>query len=302
MRNNRKALWLLLPAVFLYSLFVVYPYADSFLYSFTDWIGVGPKHFIGLQNYIRLFTSPQLAHPFWRALSHNAILFGVSMLFTVGLGLTFAFILSSRKLRGREFFKWVYFLPYIMPGISTGFVWLYIFNPRWGPLNEILKYVGLGNYTHAWLGEPGLAFPTMIAVYGLKLTGLYILFFLAALLSIPSEYRDAAMVDGCTRLQEVWYIEIPLLKPTILLLTLLNFINAFNVFDLIFVLGGVTGAPFGQSDVISLLFYRTAFGTPTQPPQYGLGMAATLAVVLLLMFVMVGLAFQRLIKRSHVEY
>lgn len=293
---------MLLPAFILYSIFVVYSYVKSLLYSFTDWMGVGPKHFIGLGNYIRLFTEPRMAHTFWRALSHNAILFGVSMLFTVGLGLSFAFILSSRKLKGRAFFKWVYFLPYILPALSAGFIWRYILHPRWGALNEALKAIGLGEWTHAWLGELGFAFPTIMAVWCLRLAGMYIQFFMASMLSIPEELRDAAVVDGCNRLQTIWHIEIPLLKPTILLLSLLNFMNAFNAFDMVYALSDLTGSPFGQSDVSVLFFYRTAFGSVNNPFGEGLGMGAAVAVVMAVFLIVVSLLFLRAIQKSQVEY
>jgi raffinose/stachyose/melibiose transport system permease protein len=295
-------LFLLLPAFILYSVFVAYPYVNSFLYSFTDWMGVGPKHFIGLGNYIRLFTEPRLAHTFWRALSHNVILFAVSMLFTVGLGLSFAFILSSRKLKGRGFFKVVYFLPYILPPLSMGFIWRYILHPRWGALNEALRGIGLGGWTHAWLGELGFAFPTIMAVWCLRFTGLYILFFMASMLSIPEELRDAAMVDGCNRLQTIWHIELPLLKPTILLLSLLNFINAFNAFDMVYALSDLSGSPFGQSDVSALFFYRTAFGSVNNPFGEGLGMGAAVASVMAVFLIVVSLLFLKAIQRNQVEY
>jgi raffinose/stachyose/melibiose transport system permease protein len=285
-----------------YSLFVAYPYINSLLYSFTDWMGVGPKQFVGLRNYVHLFTEPRLARPFWRALSHNLLLFGVSMLFTVGLGLSFAFILSSRRLKGRGFFKWVYFLPYILPALSAGFIWRYIFHPRWGALNEALRSLGLGDWTHAWLGELNLAFPTIMSVWCLRLTGLYILFFMAAMLAIPEELRDAAKVDGCGRLKTIWYIELPLLRPTLLLLTLLNFITSFNAFDMIYALSDLSGAPLGQSDVLTLFFYRTAFGSVHDPFGEGLGMGAAVASVMALLLIGVSLLFFKAIQKSQVEY
>lgn len=302
MRHKKRALLLLLPAFILYSIFVAYPYINSLFYSFTDWMGVGPKHFIGLGNYIRLFTEPRMAQTFWRALSHNVILFAVSMLFTVGLGLSFAFILSSRRLKGRSFFKWVYFLPYILPALSAGFIWRYILHPRWGAVNEALKVVGFGGWTHAWLGELGFTFPTIMAVWCLRLAGLHILFFMASMLSIPEELRDAAMVDGCNRLQTIWHIELPLLRPTILLLSLLNFINAFNAFDMVYALSDLTGSPFGQSDVLALFFYRTAFGSVNNPFGEGLGMGAAVASVMAVFLIVVSLLFLRAIQRSQVEY
>lgn len=302
MRHRRRALVLLIPAFILYSVFVAYPYISSLLYSFTDWLGVGPKRFIGLDNYVRLFTEPRLARTFWRAFSHNALLFGVSMLFTVGLGLSFAFVLSSRQLKGRGFFKAVYFLPYVLPALSAGFIWRYILHPRWGAVNEALRAVGLSGWTHAWLGELGTAFPTIMAIWCLRLAGLYIMFFLATMLSIPDELRDAARVDGCNRLQSIWYVELPLLKPTILLLTLLNFINSFNEFDMVYALSDLTGAPFGQCDVLTLFFYRTAFGSVNHPFGEGLGMGATVATVMALFLIGVSFLFLKAIQRVQVEY
>lgn len=294
---------LLIPAFILYTLFVVYPYVTSFLYSLTDWIGVGEKHFIGLQNYVRLFTQGRLSNQLWQAFFHNTILFGMSMLFTVGLGLTFAFLLSSRKLKGRSFFRAVYFVPYILPALSAGFIWQYIFQPRWGALNEILNDVGLGGLAQPWLGGLHTAFPAVVFVWCLRLAGLYILFFLAAMLSIPDEYRDAARVDGCTRWQEILYIEIPLLKPTILKLSLLNFLGAFGAFDMIAGLtGNMDGSPFGKTDVLSMFFYRTAFGTVNNPFGEGFGMGATVAWVIGVFLVAVSFLFQRAIQRSRVEY
>jgi len=302
MWHKKKAVLLVLPAFILYTLFMVYPFIASFLYSFTDWMGVGPRHFIGLKNYVRLFTEPYMAHLFWRAFSHNALLFGVSMLFTVGLGLTFAFILSNRKLKGRKLFRWIYFLPYLLPSLAVGFIWRYIFNSRWGAFNEILKAVGLGEWTHGWLGELSTAFPTIVSVWCLRLVGLYILFFMAAMLSIPDELRDAAAIDGCNRLQSIWYIELPLLKPTIFLLSLLNFFNAFNAFDMIFAMSDIEGAPFGRCDVVGLFFYRTAFGTFNNPLGEGLGMGAAVAVVMFIFLVAVSLLFLRLMRKSEVKY
>lgn len=302
MKSTRRALLLAIPALLLYTVFVAYPYVNSLIYSFTDWMGVGPKKFIGLGNYVRLFTEPRLSRTFWRALSHNALLFGISMIFTVGLGLSLAFALSTKKLRGRGFFKWVYFLPYILPALSAGFIWRYILHPRWGALNEALRAVGLGGLTRSWLGELSTAFPTIMAVWCLRLTGVYILFFLAAMLSIPDELRDAAKVDGCGRLRTIWHIELPLLRPTLLLLTLLNFINSFNEFDMVYALSDLTGAPFGKADVLGLFFYRTAFGSVNNPFGEGLGMGAAVATVMALFLVGVSFLYLRLIRRMHIEY
>ena len=300
--TKRRAFLLLIPAFILYTLFVVYPYVTSFLYSLTDWIGVGEKHFIGFQNYVHLFTERRLSSQLWQAFSHNMTLFGVSMLFTVGLGLTFAFLLSSRKLKGRSIFRAIYFIPYILPALSVGFIWRYIFQPRWGALNEILNNVGLSGLARPWLGDLHTAFPTVVFVWCLRLTGLYILFFQAAILSIPDEYRDAARVDGCTRWQEILYIEIPLLKPTILKLSLLNFIGAFGAFGMIAGLTGLEGAPFGKTDVLGMFFYRTAFGTVNNPFGEGFGMGAAVAWVIAVFLVAVSFLFQMAIQRSQVEY
>jgi len=295
-RKMRIVLVFLLPALAIYTVFIAYPYITSIIYSFTDWIGVGERNFIGFDNYVRLFTEPRMSGRWWNAFKHNAILFGVSMLFTVGLGLTFALLLSNRKLKGRGFFKVAYFMPYILPPLTAGFVWRYILHPRIGVVNEIFRTA------IPWLGKLDTAFPTVVIVWCLRVTGLYILFFLASILSISNEYRDAARVDGCNRLKEIWYIDLPLLRPTILMITLLNFINAFGAFDMFYALTGIDGAPFGRTDVLTTFFYRTAFGTVNQPFGEGLGMGSAVACSIAVFVIAVSLVFLRLIHRTPVEY
>jgi len=283
-------------------MFVVYPYVNSICYSFTDWMGVGPKKFIGFSNYMKLFTDPLLSKEFWRAFSHSTIIFGASTIFAVILGLALAFLLAAPRLKGRGFFRALYFLPYILPPVAYGFVWRYILNPRIGSLNEILKSIGLAAWAQPWLGSIELALPTVIGVWCMKQAGLYILFFEAGILSIPNILRDAALVDGCTRWQQIWYVELPLLKPTFITLVMFNFINSFGAFDLLFALTGIEGRPLGTTDVLATFFYRTAFGTTTHPFGWGLGMGAAVACVVALFLVSVSFVFIVIRQRSYVEY
>lgn len=300
--RRKSALLLLLPGFIFYSMFVVYPYVSSVYYSFTDWMGVGPKRFIGFSNYVKLFTDPLLSEEFWRAFSHNATIFGASTIFAVMLGLALALLLATPRLKGRGFLRALYFLPYILPPVAYGFVWRYILNPRIGSLNGILRSLGLPTWAQPWLGSIELALPTVIGVWCMKQAGLYILFWEAGILSIPNTLRDAAQVDGCTRWQQIIHVELPLLKPTLITLVMLNFINSFGVFDLVFALVGIEGSPARATDIFATFFYRTAFGTTMQPFGWGLGMGAAVACVVALFLVTVSFVFVVIRQRSYVEY
>ena len=302
MVRQKSALLLLVPALLFYTLFTAYPYIISLYYSFTDWLGSGPMHFIGVDNYRRLFTDPRLAPQFWRAFLHNLFFLGMSMVFVVTIGLAFAFMLASKKLRGVPFFKAVYFLPFVLSPLALGFIWRYMLNPQVGTVNELLGIVGLGSWAQPWLGSTKFTLPIVALVWCSKQTGLYILFFLAAIIGIPDDFRDAAKIDGCSRWQQILYIELPLLKPTFITLTVLNIINSFAAFDLVFALTGIEGAPAGTTDILTAFFYRTAFGTQAEPFGLGIGMGSAVAWAIVIFLIITSLLFLWVRQRSYVEY
>ncbi|MDQ4077296.1 MAG: sugar ABC transporter permease [Chloroflexota bacterium] len=140
------------PALLLYALFFIYPFVVSIYYSFVEWTGAGPKEFVGLANYRRLFSDSLL----WEALSHNLGWVGVGTITPIAIGLLLGALLW-RGVRGMVVFRTVYFLPVILSEVVIAIVWNWIYHPLFGPLNKLLQGIGLGFLTRGWLGDPNTA-------------------------------------------------------------------------------------------------------------------------------------------------
>ncbi len=272
---------MIVPAVLLYTFLVAYPFVSSLGLSFFDWPGIGPKKFIGLDNYRNIlggFMKPE----FYRALRHNIVFFFWSLILSVIPGLLFAFLLAA-SLKGTKFLKVVYFFPNTLAIVVVGFLWGLLLNPQWGLVNQLLKLIGLGALARPWLGDTKLALPTIIFVTAWRGLGFYILVYLAAILGVDREMTEAARIDGATELQIASRIVLPHLWPIIATTSMLKFIWTFNIFDIVYAMEGTQGGPAGSTDVLGTLFYRIAFGG-LGSSQTGMGLGAA---VVTLIFVMV---------------
>lgn len=270
----------LLPALLFYVWFQVYPIFSAFLNSFFAWDGLRRSSFIGLENFVRLFTESPYKEFFFRGLGHNIIFFIGIVLSKLVVAFILALFINS-KIRGKEFFKMVIFMPKLLSVIVVGFLFSLILNPTYGALNTFLKFIGLEEWARPWLGSPDTALYTVILVnswYGL---GFAVLIFLAGLQAIPAEIYDAAKIDGASGLTMLWRMTVPLAMPSIMVMTILSFIGAFETFELIFAMQGSQAGPYYSTDVLATYFYRLAFGTVAGGESIGLGSA--LAVVLFLM-------------------
>jgi raffinose/stachyose/melibiose transport system permease protein len=236
--------------------------------------------FVGLENFVRLFTESPFKETFIRAFGHNIIFFIGTILFKMIVAFLLALLINS-KIRGKEFFKTVIFLPKLLSVIVVGFLFSLILNPTYGALNTVLRFIGLEEWARPWLGSPDTALYTIILVnswYGL---GFAMLIFLAGLQAIPQEIYDAAKMDGASGLTMLMKITVPLAMPSIMVMTILTFIGAFETFELIFAMQGSQAGPYFSTDVLATYFYRLAFGSVDGGESIGLGSA--LAVVLFLM-------------------
>lgn len=250
----------LAPALLLYSTFVVYPLLTALQYSLFDWRGTSRGAFVGAGNFVDLFTTYPLDQQLGRAFLHNAAFFAGTMLVQNTLGLTFA-VLLHRSRRFKRFFQTAYTLPYLVSPLVVGYLWTLILNPLFGPVNTLLRAIGLGSLALPWLGDPATALPVVVLVNAWQWVGFPMLLFAAALGGIPDEYVDAARVDGASAWQAFRYVTLPLLVPAIGTVSVLTFVGNFNIFGLVYATGGSTGNPAGATDVLGLLFYRTAFSS-----------------------------------------
>jgi raffinose/stachyose/melibiose transport system permease protein len=275
----KKNLYLLmaLPAFLIYTMFVAYPFVSSIVLSLFDWPGIGPKRFIGLENYATILTG-FMKPEFVRSVTHNAVFFVWSWALAILPGLAFAFLLFA-GLKGTNVLKVVFFFPNVLAVVVVGFLFSLLLNPQWGPINNLLRAVGLKAWAKPWLGEIKYAFPAIIAVTAWRGLGFYILVFLAAMMGISKDEIEAARLDGASEWRIGRSVIIPHLLPTVVTLSILKFIWVFNIFDIVYAMEGSQGGPVGSTDVLGTLFYRIAFGG-LGSTQVGMGLGAAVVTVI----------------------
>lgn len=294
-------LLMLAPALFMYLLFIIWPFLNSIRMSFYDWPGVGPMDdFVGLDNYRLILTRAPFNDQFFNAFEHNIEVFALRTAFWLAVGFGLALILS-RRLPGVGIFKTLYFIPNALSVVIVGFLWNLLLNPQFGPVNQLLRAVGLDSLARPWLGDPTLALPSIIVVSAWASMGFPILVFLAAIIDIPSDLVDAARVDGAGEWRVIRDVVLPLLRPVLLTLIALNFIWSFESFELIFAMEGASGGPFYATDVLGTFFYRVAFGG-MGATFTGMGLGAAITTVMLLIVLPVSALVIVLQRRVAVEY
>lgn len=266
--------------VLLLVVFTYIPVANMFWYSLTRWSGLGPiDEFVGVQNYVELFTRPELFGVFSVSLYYLLASF-----VQLGLSLYFATILSF-NVRLKNFFKGVLFFPYLINGVAVGFIFLYFFKPD-GVLDALLALVGLGDYTQQWLGNRAIINISLAGVSVWRYMGLNLVLFMGAIQSVPSEIYEASEMDGANRWQQFRYIIFPSILPVISLSALLAFRGALSVFEIPYIMtGGANGSSTFVIQTIDMAFKFQKFG-----------LASAMAVVLLGIILLVTWVQNRLLK------
>jgi raffinose/stachyose/melibiose transport system permease protein len=286
--RTARALWVaafLAPAVLLFSVIVAYPILSALAYSLFQWDGIVRGGYVGLANFQRLLTqypySVRMLTAFW----HNVWTFVLTMAVQNGLGLAFAVLLAGRTW-GARLYRAIFFMPVTLSLVIVGFLWQLFLNPIWGVVNKGLALVGLGVLARPWLGDTHTALITIVLVNAWRWVGFPTIVFLAGIQAIPDEYLEAARLDGAGAGAVFRRIVLPLLAPQVNIIVILTFIGAFNWFELPYVMQGVTGEPNHATDVLGLLFYRSAFGAvDTGNPDVGIGSAIAVAMFAILLAV-----------------
>lgn len=274
----------LLPALILYTLFMAYPLLMSLKMSLYQWRGYGPAVFVGLDNFKKLFFVEPFNIRFINALLNNIKFFIYTTFFQNVVALFFA-VLLTKKLRGTNFYRTVYFIPVTLSVLIVGFIWTLILNPTWGVLNQGLELIGLGFLAKPWLGDPQLALPTIAFVNAWQYIGLPIMMFVAGIRAIPEELYEAARIDGCNEWQIFRNVTLPGLMPVIGVVMVLTLVGNFSAFEIIYAMAGTQAGPNYATDILGTLFYRTAFSSLSgSPPEMGLG-----AAIAVCMFVIISI-------------
>ncbi|MGY3717653.1 carbohydrate ABC transporter permease [Sutcliffiella cohnii] len=299
--SNHSYLLMLLPAVLIYVVFIIYPLVNSVRMSFFDWNGVGPmENWVGIGNYMKFLTQEPFSTMFYRALVNSFTVIVVSLLANIIFGMVIAYILS-KNIRFSNGYKTLFFLPYTLSVAVVAFLWGLMLNPQWGVVNYILENIGLESLALPWLGSSQTALPTIIIISLWHSLGFPIVLFYASIIGIPKELQEAAVVDGANGFTMFTRIVVPLLSPIMITVSVLTFIGALSMFELIFLLQGASAGPAYATDVLGTLFYRTAFGG-TGSTATGMGLGAALATIMFLIMMPISLLAIWFQRKINVEF
>ncbi len=280
-RKHAKFLFLFIfPAFIVYTVFMLLPILNSMKLSLYTGDGLIPNEFVGLDNYVRLFTEERYFTKFWNAFRNNIKFFLIVTLIQNVLGFFLA-VMVSRKFRGAKFMRKLSFLPTTLSVLVVGYIFKLILNPYYGVFDKFLEMIGLEKLIIPWLGDPRTAIYVVAIAVSWQFLGESVLFYTSGIDSISKSIMEAARIDGANIWQEIYHIILPSVLPIIGIVTILIFIGDFTQFDIIFAMTGTRGDPNYSTDLFGSLFYRTAFAS-SERGGWGTGMGATVATMMFL--------------------
>jgi N-acetylglucosamine transport system permease protein len=291
-RRGQRLLWAIIfltPALLLYTVFTVYPVILGMDVSFHRWAGFSPHMtWVGLGNYKAVLADSV----FWGAIRNNVRLMVLPSLVTLALALFFAHSLT-KGLRGEKFFRFTFFFPNVLSLVVISIFWLFIYNPKVGLFNAVLRGLGLGRWAQAWLAQDTLipaCYPPLIWMS----VGFFMVLYLAAIQAIPVEIFEAAKVDGASGWQTFWMITWPLVWPMNRVVLVFFVLSGLKAFDLVYLFS--YGTPILANNTMATRMYAVAF------QQYNMGYGTALAVVMFVLILIATLVTLRLTRREEVTY
>ena len=295
MRRVLPTILFLSPAAAVLLLFMAVPMVEAIVLSFQSWNGMSPPTWAGLNNFAALFHD----RVFLISLGNTAYFTVVTVLLQTTIPLILANLLNS-GVRGNTIFRTLYFMPVIISLAISGLLWAMIYEPNFGVLNQFLRSIGLGGLAQLWLANRSTVLPSIMLVSIWQSLGFYLVIYYAALQSIPQELYDAASMDGANSWRKLIHVTIPMLRPVIVLVIVLNTINGIKVFDQIWVM--TAGGPNHASDTLGTYLYSIAFGAMgSSNPQ--LGYATAIAIlILVLSFVLSVIQMRVGRRRQEIEF
>lgn len=268
-KNKVAYLVFLLPALVFYLFAVFYPIVDSIRLSFVSWQGIGPQNYVGFSNYLRLFKDPVMWESFFNNLIYVVIVVAMQLL----IGLLFAVLLTYMQ-KNVTIVKTLYYIPCIITTVAVGqmFRSMYATQPE-GLFNIMLSAIGLGDIVRSWLADVDTVLVAVSLPEGWRFTGMYMVIYYAALISIDSEVSEAAIIDGASKWTTLWKIKIPMIKPVIILTLTMCITGALRGFDIPYLL--TNGGPGNASELMSTYMYKQAFSSL----QFGYGSAIAVFII-----------------------
>lgn len=272
-KKKRNSMWtillFLLPALLIYSIFIIYPILSTLNYSLYSWNGIQKgKLFVGLQNYTELLSDKA----FWLALKNNLYVILVSIFVQIPLGLVMALILTSR-IRGIKVLNVLFFMPYLMSTVAVGLLWVFIYDPVNGSANRLLQFLGFDSIH--WLASSNTAIIAVLIVIAWQFAPFFMILFRASMVGIPEELYEASDIDGANAREQFFYITLPSLMPTIISSSILAVVGSLKTFDIFYVmLGGGSG---NTTEILGTYMFRQSF------VNFNMGYGSTIATMMLVL-------------------
>jgi multiple sugar transport system permease protein len=267
-----------LPVILGYLIFVFAPMIASLCFSLTDYAVVNKVKFIGIQNYVNMFSGKDPF--FYKSIGVTAYY----VLLSVPLQIVFAFLIAlllNQNIKGRSVFRTIFYLPTIVPVVASSMIWLWLFDPDLGVLNSVLKTFGLP--TSQWIYSEASVIPSL-AIMSLWGIGGTVVIFLAGLQGIPRQLYESAYVDGCSALRRLINITIPMVTPTIFFNLVMGLINSFQVFSQSYIMTG--GGPNNASLFYVYYLYREAFSNSKIGSACAIGWVLFMIILVLTLLVL----------------
>ncbi len=281
-----KVFLFLLPAAALIFIFLVYPILQCGYYSTFDWNGMGPaQDFTGLQNFLKIVTDKI----FLKAVGNSFFIVALSLLIQLPLAMALA-IMVGRKIRGRAFYRTVFFMPYVLSETITAIMWLILYNPQpsRGFINAVFQALGLN--TEAWLGDTSLVLFSIFVVLTWKYIGFHMLLYITGLQNIPRDVEEAALIDGVTKRQMITHITLPLIMGTVRTSVYLSVLGSLQVFAIVWIM--TKGGPVNASEVLSTYMYRFSF------VRFQLGYGSTVAIMMLIIALIFSVTYRGFVRKT----
>ncbi len=282
---NKKWLPYLLvsPYLIFVIIFVVFPVLFCFFLTFNKWNIISPMKFIGIDNYSRLFHD----RLFWKAIGNTLkfLLLHIPLQLIVSLLLAY---LLNQKIKAASFFRASFFMPVIVSGVVVTILWQQLLGFDFGLINKML--MGLGVAKIGWLVDPDVAIYSIAVMATWKNVGLYVILFLVGLQTVPTQYYEAAKMEGATRWQQFYHITLPMINPTIFMVVILSTIGGFSLFIEPYIMTG--GGPLNTTLSAVLYIYKQAF------QYYNMGYSATLGFFYAIMIMTVVILQKKIIEKE----
>ncbi len=288
MKNPVWAFLLLtIPALVIFTAFVVVPVFQSILYSLYKWNGLGPlTKFRGLNNFTILFKDPI----FTKAMLHTLLVVIVSLAVELPIALGFALIIGDNKFKGAVFLRTVFFLPYVISEVITGILWQFIYHPQYGLVQSLYGFFLPGSTSPAVLANPDTVLWAIMGVIIWKYFGLHMTLYIAGIQDIPTELKEAARIDGANPVQVFSNITLPLLKGVLSVSILFSILGSVQIFDVVWAMG--KGDPVNSAETMVTYLYK--FGMQ----RFQLGYGSAVAVVIFLICLVFSIVYLKLIVRE----